>query len=283
LLVLAAHLSASRDVGAGLIRTADTAQPSSGLLSSPTSQALRCQRGTLAVWTIAFAAFGAILGAISTSVSTAGISKNMQRDFEKFGAGSIVSPIGYLSFVFIVYILAVCLFACSQVGAAREEESEQRLETLLAQPVSRHRWLGGRLLLAAIYSAVLSQLAGLFTWAGAHSQDVQVSLPKLLEAGANCIPIALMFLGISALVYSALPRASSVISYTLVSMSFLWYLVGALVGAPRWLVEITPFQHIGLVPMQSFRVVAALIIVAIGLITAVASLFVFRRRDLLGA
>ena len=283
LLFVAARISAARDVGAGAIPAADSAQPSSLLLSSPTAQAWRRERGVLAVWGIGFGAFGVILGAISTSVSTAGISENMQKDFEKFGAGSIISPIGYLSFVFIVFIFAVCLFVCSQIGAARQEESGQQLETLLAQPVSRYRWLGGRLLLAAGAAAVLSLLAGLFTWAGANSQGVHVALAKLLEAGANCLPISLMFLGIAALVYSVLPRASSAISYTVATLAFLWYLVGAVGGAPRWLVDITPFQHIGLVPVESFRVVAAVIMAAIGLATAVASLFFFRQRDLLGA
>jgi ABC-2 type transport system permease protein len=283
LLFVAARISVARDVGAGLIPAVDSAQPSRLLLSSPTAQGLRRERGVLAVWGVGFGAFGAILGAISTSVSTAGVSENMQKDFEKFGAGSIISPIGYLSFVFIVFIFAVCLFVCSQIGAARQEESGQQLETLLAQPVSRYRWLGGRLLLAAGAAAVLSLLAGLFTWAGADSQGVHVALAKLLEAGANCLPISLMFLGIAALVYSVLPRASSAISYTLATLAFLWYLVGAVGGAPRWLVDITPFQHIGLVPVESFRSVPAAIMATIGLATALASLFFFRQRDLLGA
>jgi ABC-2 type transport system permease protein len=283
LLLVAARISSARDVGTGLIPAADSAPPSRFLLSSPTAQALRRQRGILAVWAMGLAVFGVVLGAVSTSVSTAGISENMQKQIEKLGAGSIISPTGYLSFVFIIFIFAVCLFVCSQIGAARQEESEQQLETLLAQPVSRYRWLGGRLLLAAGAAAVLSLLAGLFTWIGASSEGVHISLAKLLEAGANCMPVSLLFLGITALAYAVLPRASAAISYSLVSLAFVWYLVGTLGGAPRWLVDITPFQHIGLVPVQSFRVAAAVTMVAIGLVAALASLFVFRQRDLVGS
>jgi len=36
-------------------------------------------------------------------------------------------------------VLAISLFACAQVGAARQEESEERLDTLLALPVARER------------------------------------------------------------------------------------------------------------------------------------------------
>ena len=66
-------------------------------------------------------------------------------------------------------------------------------------------------------------------------------------------------------------------------MAFLWDLVGSLLGVPKWLVELTPFAHVGLVPVQPFRSGAAAIMLAIGLAAALVALAAFRRRDLLGA
>ena len=283
LLFVAARISRARDVGTGLVPTRDTARPSNALLSSPTAQALRRQRGILSVWVLGIAIFAAVLGAISTSISAAGISSNIRKEFAKFGSGSIVTPIGYLSFVLIVFIFAICLFACSQVGFAREEEADQQLETLLSQPMGRSRWLGGRLLLGAAAICVLSGLAGLLTWAGSASAGVSVSLPRMLEAGANCLPISLMVLGLAAAIYAVLPRPSTAISYTLVTVLFLWYLVGSLLNVPQWLIDVTPFRHIGLVPTQSFQVGAALVMVAVGAVATALALVAFRRRDLLGA
>ena len=88
---------------------------------------------------------------------------------------------------------------------------------------------------------------------GAESGGVSISLPRMLEAGANCLPVALLFLGIAALAYAIVPRASAGIAYGLVTVAFLWDLVGSLLGVPRWLVELTPFAHVGLVPAQPFR------------------------------
>jgi ABC-2 type transport system permease protein len=105
----------------------------------------------------------------------------------------------------------------------------------------------------------------------------------MLEAGANCLPVALLFLGISALAFAALPRASAAIAYGLVTVTFLWQLFGALLGAPKWLVGLTPFAHVGLVPAQPFRAGAAAVMLAIGLLAALTALGVFRRRDLFGA
>ncbi|MGO9320581.1 MAG: polyketide antibiotic transporter [Solirubrobacteraceae bacterium] len=281
MLAAAARIAAGRDVGTGLLPANDTAEPRLRLLSSPVAQALRGERGSLSVWLISTGAFAFILGMVSTSISSAGISKSIQREIARLGSGSILTPTGYLAFVFIFFVLVVSLFACAQISAAREEEAEQRLETLLAEPLGRVGWLSGRLLLAAAAAAALAMLAGLLTWVGAASQGANISLSRMLEAGANCLPVALLFLGVAALAYAVVPRASAAIVYTLVAVAFLWDLVGSLLGVPKWLVELTPFQHVGLVPTQPFRGQAAAIMVGIGALAALAALAVFRRRDLI--
>ena len=106
---------------------------------------------------------------------------------------------------------------------------------------------------------------------------------QMLEAGANCLPTALKYMGIAALSYTATPRASAAISYGVLVLTFLWQAVGALLGAPGWLVGLTPFAHIGLVPTEPFRATAAVVMIAIGLAAAAAALAVFRRRDLISA
>jgi ABC-2 type transport system permease protein len=283
LLAVAAHLSAARDIGAGVLPARDIAAPRLYLLSSPTAQALRNERGTLATWAIGTAAIAAVFGMVSASISTAGISGKLQRNIAKLGPGSITTPTGYLAFLFIVFILAVCLFACGQVGAARDEESQGRLETVLSLPASRAAWLGGRLVIAAVGAAALSVLAGLLTWAGAASQGVGVSLPRMLEAGANCLPVSLVALGVAALAYAIVPRASAALSYGLVVLAFVWYLVGSLLGLPTWTTDLTPFHHIGLVPAQPFQGAAAGVMAALGVVASAVAVAVFRQRDLAGA
>jgi ABC-2 type transport system permease protein len=282
MLLLAARIAAVRDVGTGMLPARETAEPRLELLSSPTTQALRSERTSLLAWTGGIGAFAFILGMVSASISSAGISGSVRREIAKLGAGSIQTPSGYLAFVFIFFILAVSLFACAQIAAARHEEADERLETLLAQPVSRRRWLGGRLLLATCGAVVLSVAAGLLTWAGAVSQGVSISLPRMLEAGANCLPVALLFLGVAALAYAIVPRASTGIAYGLLTVAFLWQLTGSLLAAPKWLVDLTPFAHVGLVPTQPFRTGTAAVMLAGAVACALAAMWVFRRRDLTG-
>jgi len=282
LLVMAAHIAAGRDIGTGVLPARESAEPHLGLLSSPIAQALRSERASLIVWLSSVGAFAYITGVIAKSTSTAGISKSLQQEVAKLGTGSIVTPTGYLAFVFIFFVLAVSLFVCAQIAAARHEEADERLETLLSLPVSRRGWLGGRLVLAVAGATAISLTAGLLTWVGAESGGVSVSLAGMLEAGLNCLPVALMFLGIAALTYAIIPRASAGLSYGLVTVAFLWDLFGSPLGVPKWLVEATPFAHVGLVPAQPFRAAAAVIMLGIAAASALAAVWIFQRRDLTG-
>jgi ABC-2 type transport system permease protein len=282
LLGTAAALAVRRDVGRGLFHDHDSAPPDRRLLGSPTAQALRGERGMLLAWLLGTAGFAFVLGVVSASVSPADISKSLQQQLEKLGLSSVVTPAGYLGLTFLFFIFAVSLFCCSQVAAARREEAEQQLETLLALPVARRRWLTGRIALAAVAAAVLSLVAGMLAWIGAASQNVDVALLGLVKAGANCLPTALLFLGIGMLAFAVRPRAGTGIAYGVTTLAFVWELFGAILGAPSWTLNLSPFHHIGLVPAQPFRPGAAAVMLAIAAASSIAAVLVFERRDLTG-
>jgi ABC-2 type transport system permease protein len=283
LLIVAERLDTGRDTGTGILAARDAAAPRFHLLSSPTAQALRSETIGLLVWIVSTGAFAFIIGVISKAINSKLISPGLEKQLAKFGSGSVATPTGYLGFVFIFFVLVVALFAVSQMAAARHEEADEPLETLLALPVGRVQWLSGRLVLAAAGVATLAAVSAVMAWAGASIEGISISLPRMLEAGLNGVTVGVLFLGVAAFAFALLPRASAGISYGLVTVAFLWQLFGELLGAPDWLVKLTPFAHLGLVPAQPFRVVAALVMVAIGVSLCAAALVVFDRRDLIGA
>jgi ABC-2 type transport system permease protein len=195
---------------------------------------------------------------------------------------SITKPAGYIGLSFLFFVLAVSLYCCSQIAAARHEEAEQRLETLFALPVDRYRWLAGRLAIGVGGAVAISLVAGVLAWVGAALQSADVSLTDMLEAGANCLPVSLLFLGLGALAFSLHPRSGAGIAYGLVAVAFVWQLFGGILGAPKWLLDVSPFQHVGLVPAQAFKLGAAAIMLALAALCAGGALWLFRRRDLTG-
>ena len=92
-----------------------------------------------------------------------------------------------------------------------------------------------------------------------------------------------LFLGIAALGFAIAPRASAAIGYGLVSVTFLWELVGPALGSPDWTLAVSPFHRIGLVPAQGFEAGAAVAMAAFGVAAAMAAVALLDRRDLAGA
>ena len=94
--------------------------------------------------------------------------------------------------------------------AARHEEAEQRLETLFACPVSRRRWLVGPTAACRARRASRSRWRPACSPGRARRRRVRTSrCSGMLEAGANCLPAAILFLALAALAFAAIPRATT--------------------------------------------------------------------------
>jgi ABC-2 type transport system permease protein len=282
LFLAAARIAVGRDVGTGLLASADSAPPRLRGLSSPTALALRGERGTLVGWFAGIGLYAIVVGLLVNTFNAENISRQIREQIAKLGGASIVTPKGAVGFYFLIFAFAISLFACAQVSAARHEESESRLETLFATPASRSGWLGGRMLLAAATALALALMAGVLAWAAALSQGAHIPFGGMLEAGLNCMPSALLFLALSALAFATVPRATAAVAYGLVSVAFCWYLFGALLGAPQWTLDLSPFQHVAPVPAQPFKVGAALIMLGVAALALLAAFWRFGRRDVLG-
>jgi ABC-2 type transport system permease protein len=282
LLLAAGAIVTRRDIGDGLLRARDSSRPRLALLRSPVGEALRAERGSLAAWALGIGAFALTVGVLSTAFTKTNISTALEHELRKLGGTSIVTPAGALGFYFVFFVLLLSLFASSQVAAARREEADQRLELLLALPVGRARWLGGRATLACIATAALAMLAGLLAWAGAAIEHAGVGLPRLIGAGANTLPAAVCFLGIDLLAFGLVPRASAAVAYGIVVAAFVVQLFGALVGAPHWVLDLSPFSHVAAVPGAPFRAGAAVAMVAVGAVAGGGAFVAFARRDLAG-
>ena len=134
--------------------------------------------------------------------------------------------------------------------------------------------------IATAATTALALLIGLLTGVGAASQGAGVGLGALLAAGANCLPAALLFLGLGTLLFALLPRQSAGAAMALVGVAFLWELVGAVVGAPSWALAVSPFHHVAAVPKAAFDSEGAAVMLAVAVVSAIAGVAVFSRRDL---
>ncbi len=216
-----------RDVGTGLLHARDDSQPRLALLGSPTAQALRAERGSLVAWLLGVGAFAFVLGVIANSISSAGLSQSTCRSsWPSSGRARSRRP--------------------RATSASRSSSSSSRSASSAAL---RSRPRAARRASSSSRRCSRSRSA-----AAAGSRDGSCSppapppcsrsrpgcspgpapprrarrspLPRLLKAGANCLPAALLFLGLGALAFGTLPRAATGIAYGLTSLAFVWELFG---------------------------------------------------------
>lgn len=277
----ATALAGARDAGAGMFPARGTAPARTGLLGGPARLALRLERPTWLGWAAGLAVMSFFFGMVASAAADTS-SDALNDAFARLGA-SQSGVDAYLGMFFLVLGTALAVAAAGQVAATRDEEAAGRLNTLLVGPVSRTRWLAGRLLLSIGGLSVLALLAGVGAWAGAASQDAGIDLARMVGAAANRLPAAVAVLGLGTLAQGLVPRRASAVAYGLVGWSFVVSMVGAVGGGGGAVVNLSLFHHAGLLPAGPFRPVAALAVCSVGAVGMTLGAAALRKRDLVEA
>jgi ABC-2 type transport system permease protein len=273
-------LAGRRDLGASVLPARGTAAPRTRLLTGPFGLACRLARRGALGWLAGMAGGGLILGLTAKGTETVFSSQS----------GGVIARLGgttggasYLGLAFLIIAVVAALAAAGLVSATREEESGGYLDNLLARPAARLPWLAGRLAVSVAALAAAGVAAGLFTWIGAEATGAGLSFATLLAAGVNIIPAGVFVLGTGTLIYGLAPRYTAAAAYGIVAWSFLMEIIGAGIGASRWLLDTSVLHHIARSPATGVRWDSAAILIAIGIAAAVAGALAFRHRDLAGA
>lgn len=78
-------------------------------------------------------------------------------------------------------------------------------------------------------------------------------------------------------------RVAGPVAYAIVAWSFIIEILGASLGASRWLLDTSVLHHIARAPAADVRWDSAAILIAVGLAAALLGALAFARRDLEGA
>jgi ABC-2 type transport system permease protein len=277
-------LAGVRDVGAGILPDQARSAPRVRLLSGPAGLAIRLIRSTVVGWWIAIALSALLFGLIARSAGQTISGSSATDVLAKLGATGTGTD-AVLGVCFLVLAVLIAFAGAGQVTAARSEESSQRLDHLLAGPVSRPRWLGGRLLIALGVLLSSGVLAGIFAWLGAASQHSGTGLGTLLDAGLNLVPPAVAIGGIGVLAFGWWPRRANAVVYAVLAWSLLADIAGGFGGsgaASRWLLDTSVFHQMASAPAAAPNWAANAVMAAVGIGCAAAGLIAFSRRDLVG-
>ncbi|MGD0391600.1 MAG: ABC transporter permease subunit [Acidimicrobiales bacterium] len=277
----AVRLAANRDVSAGILPDRTHARARTRLLSGQLGLTVRLVRPTVTAWICALGATGLVLGLVARSAGTTISGSSVKTIFSRLGAPGTGAE-AFLGVSFIIVAVLVAFVAAGQVTAARLEEAQGRLDHLLVGPVSRLGWLAGRVGVAVVVLLAGGVVTGIATWLGTISQNAQVGLGTLLDAGLNVVPPAVCLLGIGVLAMGVWPRATANAVYAVLGWSLLVELVGGVVTTSHWLADTSLFHQMAAAPAASPDWTTGAVMVGIGAACAGAGALAFHLRDVQG-
>ncbi len=279
--LVAVRLAGSRDLGASTVADRSTSAAHLRLLGGPVGLTIRTLRPVIVGWWVAIAVTGVLMGLVAKAAGTTISGSSVQKVFTRLGApGTGTATFLGISFLFLAVLVA--WMAAGQVTAAGAEEAGGRLDGLLARPLSRWSWLGGRLLVATAALAGGAVVAGLFTWAAAASQHSGAGLGSTVDAGVNVLPPALAVLGLGVLVVGVRPRAATAVVYGVLAWSLLIELVGGIGAVSHWVLDASLFHQMASAPAVGPNWEANGVMAAVGVAGTAAGAVAFARRDLQG-
>ncbi|MEV0648569.1 ABC transporter permease [Phytomonospora sp. NPDC050363] len=268
-------LRARRDLGAGLI--AQKSGPADGRLRSPLALAWRVQRGLLTGWLAGITVAGIAFGSLATAIpGLAGQGASITEFFDRYAAGGhtdLVDTYLWLMALSLGYVTA--LYPLLAVLRMRAEETGGRAELLLAGALSRTRWAGGHLLIAAAGSAAILTLGGLAM--GAVAGDPW----RVLGAVALQTPAVWATASVGVLAFGLLPKATGWICWgVFLFVNLFGEILGPIVGIPYSASKtVIPFLYLPkVISGGDFTALPVLALAALAVLFTAAGVAGLRRR-----
>ena len=279
LVAAAAALSGRRDLGAGLVAARPGRPTAAPSLGHPLGLAVRLQRASLLGWCAGLIVIGIAYGWIGPTVdSFIGGNKALAQLLAGTGGGSLTDL--YFASSFRLMALLASGFAIGSALRVRSEETSMRADLVLATPVSRRRFAASHLVVACAGSVLLLAVAGLATGLtyGLAGGDMR-SVPRLFAAALIYAPAMWIMVGLAMALDGLAPRWVDA-SWAILAACAVVGFLGAVLGLPSWLEDLSPFQQVPQLPAASLTLLPLLVLSAIATGLTLIGLAGLQRRDI---
>lgn len=278
---VAGALRSRRDIAAGLRRPRPGRTEGSTTLATPFALVTRLQRGAVVAWVAAMFGFGLLYGTLLAEVEAFAEELGaVEAVFSSFGEELVDA---FLTGIVTMLAMIAVVQGVTVIVRARAEEAVGRTEVVLAAGVSRRALLATYTGVAAAGSvlALATGALGLALGGVAVTGDASLIGTVLLAALVQAVPVVAV-VGLAAALYGCLPRLLA-LAWVVVGASFFVGMLGGLLGLPPWVMDLSPFSMVPMVPAEPFDAgrVVAMLAVALGL--AVLGVVGLRRRDVAAA
>ncbi|CUR57738.1 putative ABC transporter [metagenome] len=267
-----------RDFGSGVFAARSGPATAGPRLRGGFGLAWRLHRGPVIGWSVGLFLVGLAYGSMGTDVADLiGDSETSQELFVQT-SGDLVD--GFYATALVLLALIACGYAISASLRPRGEEDAGRVESLLATALSRRSWLLGHVTatVLGVVAVVLAAGLGIGTGYALVTGDTGALLRFPVDISGYVAPV-LVLSAVGRLLYGLSPRLG-VLTWLGLVLAFVMMLFGDLFRLPQWLQDLSPFEHLALVPAEAFRWPPFLALLAVAGLVSVAGQWAFARRDL---
>ena len=207
----------------------------------------------------------------------------LKSDFYKLlGFGDLASNENLLSLKFFVFATAlIAAYSVMLVAGWTSDETEGRLELLLASPASRWRWLVNRVLISLVSTALTLFICWLTFLVTSSLANVTVDNTRAAEAFFGMWVLSAIILGVGFGLTGWIPRYAVAILSGLVVVSYLLELLKEALKFPGWITDLSIFHQYGQPMVNGLNWTAQITLLAIATIGGLAAGLGFWRRDIL--
>ncbi|MEE3851260.1 hypothetical protein VZC37_13005 [Gordonia sp. LSe1-13] len=276
LVAVGVRAAATRDLGSGLLATRAGPARAGEHTRSVTRRVIGEHRGSVIGWSVGGFAVAVVFGGLAQEVADA-IAANPQLS-AAFGDDSFGID-AYLALTMAILALMAGGYVIAAAGRMRADEQTGLLEVVLAQSVSRGRWMGTHLavVVSGLIVVLLVPSLGLGVVAAVQLDDAGEIGDNLL-AGMAYLPAVAVFGALTAALFGWRPRTQPIVWALLGYATFIAFLGGSL-DWPAWILRISPLYSVGAVPAADASVTAVVVLTLLTAALLVAGIVGFRRRD----
>ncbi|MBN9374538.1 MAG: ABC transporter permease, partial [Cellulomonas sp.] len=276
LLAVAGWLEATRDLGAGLVPERVGRSSAPARYATPLGLALRLQRNPIIGWTAAIVLGGMMFGSVVQAMTN--LLTDAGQGAENLLRGTGVAAL--LALLINVMSLVTVIFAMQSTVTLRSDEASGMIEPQLAGALSRWRWALQRLLIPAVWSAVLLLIGGYLVGSvyGASIHDASQG-GRLALAALAYWPAVMVFVGLAVLLWGYVPRLAIPIAWGV--MVAMWFLTmfGEVFGLPQWLLNALPLAATPYQPLEAMSWTPLVVMALVAAVLTWAGIDRFARRD----
>ena len=267
-----------RDFGSGVLAARPGPARAASGLANGLGLAWRLQRPAFTGWALGLLLGGLSFGTMGDSVKDLVGDSSYSQDLILHGSNDIVDAF-YATMIVMLAMIAAG-FAISSALRPHSEEDTGRVESLLATALPRSTWLLGHVVVTLVGTVVILAACGLGLGVSyaAVTGDTGAALRYVVPT-LTFAPAVLVLSGLARLLHGVAPRAS-VLAWLGLLLAWVVLLFGDLFHMPQWLQDLSPFEHLALMPLEDFRLAPFLVLTLVAAALSAAGQLAFRRRDL---